>query len=555
MIRKLLIFLGSSVLVAGITNCTSTLSDEEELIIRKITDFATVDTCGDNVVLFQQQVLPLLESSCAYSTCHDADFRAGGISMSSYEEIAPQISPGSPEQSLLYQLVTNPDPSQIMPPPPRNQLQDPFINMLRVWIEQGAKNTICKDRCSYRPVRIENILCNDNGTPEIAEDDSISFTIDPQGKNLGEKYILTGPGVNLTVEYGSPLNFSFPVGDHITLKIKDIDDELCNFIMEIPTSAICRGPSTPPVIDTTDVVADTCKLQGDGMEDIACFDNGTPSDSTDDRILFSLNPFGSTLGSGYLVTGIQGDSSFSAQGDYGDTNAFQTPPGYAGRGDITLIIQDLGDSSCTIQSIVPDPGACSTPSVSEDTCKLADAGLGEITCNDNGTPEDPRDDFFTFTLSPSGTDLGSGFVASTDSLQWEGMYGQVNTFETPVGSLGKRDLTLTITDDSSSDCSITLTITDPQVCSDTCDVSDVSYSNTILPIFEAKCISCHNGPDGSGGVDLSTYEKIKEQVDSGSLLGSILGDPEYALMPPQGKLPLCEIQQIELWIDKGAKED
>ena len=540
------LYLALLILLLGLSNCKTAVDGVEELLEVGITNFATVDTCGDNVVLFQQQVLPLLESSCSYSTCHDADFRAGGISMSSYEEIAPQISPGNPEKSLLYQLITNPDPNQTMPPPPRESMGEVYVNLLRVWIEQGAQNTICKSRCSYRPIRLEDITCLDNGTPELVEDDSISFSINPSGKNLGEKYQVTGAGANLWVEYGEPLNFKFPVGEHITLRIKDENDNLCTFTMEIPTKDICRN------VELTGT--DSCKLESIGLEDVSCFNNETPNDSTDDRILFTLNPSGSFSGSGYQGLGIQGDSSFTFQGGYGDINAFQSPPGYAGRGDITIIIRDLQDGTCLFEEVLSDPGSC--PALgSEETCSLTDAGLGDIICHDNNTPNNLLDDFVSFSLSPTGTGLGNSFLVVLDSLQWSGQYGVENVLSFPEGSLGTGDVEITLIDEDNPNCTLIVQIEDPKTCIDTCDVSNISFSNTIFPLMEAKCISCHNGPNGSGDVDLSSYQAIKEQVETGALFGSVHGDEGYELMPPAGKLPLCEIQQIKLWIDSGFTED
>ena len=534
-------------LAFGLINCTSSLDGVEEVLEVEITSFASVDTCGEGVVLFQQQVLPLLERSCSYSTCHDAETRAGNISMSSYEEIAKQISPGSPEKSLLYNLITNPDPTETMPPPPREQMGEAYLNMVRVWIEQGAKNTICKSRCSFRPIRLEEITCKDNGTPEIMEDDSITFVINPSGKNLGEKYQITGPGVNLVVEYGEPLTFTFPVGDHISLRIKDLSDDLCTFTMEIPTNAICRG--------TESVTNDSCTVTSLGLADIECFNNNSPNDSTDDRILFTLNPSGLSIGGSYQGLGIQGDSSFTFQGSFGEVSTFQTPPGYAGRGNISLVIRDMQDNTCSLEGLLDDPGSCPALSVEEDTCNLIQAGLGEVICQDNGTPENLLDDYYSFSLSPEGVGLGSSFSVLLDSLQWSGQYGQTNTFEMPQGSLGKGNVLLTIVDDSHSNCSLTVEVSDPKSCIDTCEVLDISYSQTILPIIQSECVSCHNGPNGSGNIDLSTDEAIKSQVESGAFFGSIHGDEGYELMPPSGKLPLCEIQQIKLWIDAGAVQD
>lgn len=86
-----------------------------------------------------------------------------------------------------------------------------------------------------------------------------------------------------------------------------------------------------------------------------------------------------------------------------------------------------------------------------------------------------------------------------------------------------------------------------------CDTLNMSFSNDIVPILNNKCVGCHNGPSGSGGVDLSTYNGVLGVVQSGQLFGSINWDNAYSNMPKGGsQLPSCEINQIKAWIDAGA---
>lgn len=104
-----------------------------------------------------------------------------------------------------------------------------------------------------------------------------------------------------------------------------------------------------------------------------------------------------------------------------------------------------------------------------------------------------------------------------------------------------------------------------------CDTTDISYQNDILPIIETKCYKCHsdaNAPlfaKNAGGfpVELEGYAKLSPWATSspgGSstsyLLGNIkhdLSDPEFSPMPKgDPKLPQCEIDKIEAWINKGV---
>ena len=88
-----------------------------------------------------------------------------------------------------------------------------------------------------------------------------------------------------------------------------------------------------------------------------------------------------------------------------------------------------------------------------------------------------------------------------------------------------------------------------------CDsISNVSYSNTVLPIINANCLGCH-GANGGGGHNYSTYGGIKASADNGSLLGSINHQSPYAPMPVNGKLSNCDIKKIEVWINEGAAQN
>jgi mono/diheme cytochrome c family protein len=91
----------------------------------------------------------------------------------------------------------------------------------------------------------------------------------------------------------------------------------------------------------------------------------------------------------------------------------------------------------------------------------------------------------------------------------------------------------------------------------------VSFSQDVLPIFEAKCSMCHGA---LGGWDASSYQAVMTTGDNAPAV--IAGDPENSLlaqkllgtqtegtiMPPAGKLSDAEIQIILDWIAAGALE-
>ncbi len=88
-----------------------------------------------------------------------------------------------------------------------------------------------------------------------------------------------------------------------------------------------------------------------------------------------------------------------------------------------------------------------------------------------------------------------------------------------------------------------------------CDATDVSYSQTIRPLMDAQCISCHQQGNASGNVVLDSYNAVKQYADDGSLLGSVKHEAGYSAMPPGGNLSACSIQQLEAWIAAGSPEN
>lgn len=94
--------------------------------------------------------------------------------------------------------------------------------------------------------------------------------------------------------------------------------------------------------------------------------------------------------------------------------------------------------------------------------------------------------------------------------------------------------------------------------------AEVSFSQDVMPIFEAECISCHGS---LGGWDASTYESVMETGNNAPVV--IPGDAENSLlaqkmlgqqtigniMPPAGLLGIDDIQVIVDWIDQGALDN
>ncbi len=90
-----------------------------------------------------------------------------------------------------------------------------------------------------------------------------------------------------------------------------------------------------------------------------------------------------------------------------------------------------------------------------------------------------------------------------------------------------------------------------------CDTLAVQFSTTISEIFTANgCDGCHANGAVLGGVNLDNFTATKVYVDNGKLLCSVKHGSSCSNMPQGGgKIALCDIQKIEVWINDGAPDN
>ena len=81
----------------------------------------------------------------------------------------------------------------------------------------------------------------------------------------------------------------------------------------------------------------------------------------------------------------------------------------------------------------------------------------------------------------------------------------------------------------------------------------ISFTNEVLPIMEANCVSCHQPGNASGGYDLSSYTAIS--ANANAIVGSMKANG-YQLMPLGGPaLADSTIQKISCWINQGKLDN
>ena len=96
-------------------------------------------TEADETIDFDREIKPLLSDRCF--KCHGPDSASNesGLRLDNAESLKSVIQPGSPENSDLFQRITEADQDFLMPPADSNlSLSKAELNTIRTWINQGA---------------------------------------------------------------------------------------------------------------------------------------------------------------------------------------------------------------------------------------------------------------------------------------------------------------------------------------------------------------------------------------------------------------------------------
>lgn len=97
--------------------------------------------------------------------------------------------------------------------------------------------------------------------------------------------------------------------------------------------------------------------------------------------------------------------------------------------------------------------------------------------------------------------------------------------------------------------------------------SALVFEDVLMPILDARCISCHNQEKLKGELLMTSYKDMMKGGESGKAIvpGNSVASELYTritlahddedFMPPEGKTPLSkeQVNLIEWWIDAGAK--
>ncbi|WP_293565334.1 T9SS type A sorting domain-containing protein [Phaeodactylibacter sp.] len=277
-------------------------------------------------------------------------------------------------------------------------------------------------------------LCNDNGTPGDGDDDTFTFEVLVTNAGAGTGWTANDGTTGI---YGDTVTFgpysAAEIGDVLTFTITDNDEATCADAFEV----------------TVPNCTNDCNLTADVLN-MACNDEGTPNDPTDDTYTFDLIIHGTHVGDTWTADD-------GTTGNFGDTISFG--PYLITDGNTTFDVVPDANDNCVLTVLVTAPQPCS------EACDI-EAAISSVTCDDNGTPGDSSDDTFSFTALVTGEDISNSWIALDETgmpIQF-GMTGMPTVFN--LGSLiADGPVSITFRDISNPDCEVTVEVTPPAPCS------------------------------------------------------------------------------------------
>jgi hypothetical protein len=102
-------------------------------------------TTPKDTLCFSSDILPLIISTCAKPTCHDAISHVEGLNLTNYASIMRFVKSGNATGSQLYRYCKNGSYEMNSPTQSLTVLDTASLNKLAKWINSGAINSICNN--------------------------------------------------------------------------------------------------------------------------------------------------------------------------------------------------------------------------------------------------------------------------------------------------------------------------------------------------------------------------------------------------------------------------
>lgn len=136
MIKKNLVVSCTFLIGLAVSSCTHLPLGFGDVIIS--------ENCSADTAYFVNEAFPIIQSNCAKSGCHDAITHEEGINLSSWDDIyyGETVKPGNADDSKMIKVLYESGEEKM---PPDNDLTETQIDILKLWINQGALNNECLD--------------------------------------------------------------------------------------------------------------------------------------------------------------------------------------------------------------------------------------------------------------------------------------------------------------------------------------------------------------------------------------------------------------------------
>jgi uncharacterized repeat protein (TIGR01451 family) len=328
----------------------------------------------------------------------------------------------------------------------------------------------CTNQCNLIPV-IQNVLCNDNGTPDDDSDDTFTFDLIVHGSYVGDTWTAIGTGITGT--FGEPVTFGpYPIANgDITFSVVPDANPSCVLAVYVTAPPPCSN---------------ACGIEAE-IFNITCHDNGTPDIASDDFFTFSALVTVDAPGTSWLA--YDSDGMLINFGTFGVPKAINVPFPISG-GDAQITFVNASDPTCTITVIVPAPPHCSPDS----ECQII-TSIANVVCDDNGTPTDPSDDTYSFDLTVSAfNNVGSQWTALINGIIYLEDYGTITISGIPADTDALITGIQAADDPACTAADMTLLATGP--CSDECVIT-ASFANIVCD---------DNGTQGDSSDDTYSFE-------------------------------------------------
>ncbi|NNF36336.1 MAG: T9SS type B sorting domain-containing protein, partial [Saprospiraceae bacterium] len=325
-------------------------------------------------------------------------------------------------------------------------------------------------------------VCNDNGTPSDPEDDYYTFTINASSLNggpSGNYNVYMDNDLIGTAAYTTDFTFTHDADEIIhSLRIEDADDPTCFETTQTPQLSTCSGDC---LLSIDSIITD-------------CYDNGTPTDSSDDYYTVSLEITGYNPGTSGLFK-VFVDGVEIGEFAYNNIAIFDLP---ADGMTHQLMIQDADLTDCSINTNLDSLTPCS------DECALTIISYDE-TCNDNGTPSDPSDDYYTLTVNAEASNPGN---TGMYNVLIDGVLVGSSDYSTPYSFDFIADGTnhnIRVVDADDPTCNDDEVTSIFNSCSDECQIN----------IIDISLVCSDNGTPTDGNDDFYSVDITIEALNSG----------------------------------------